>query len=123
MNDIHVEHDFPPIALEQPFTAEQHRKFGQLHWRWTIALNRAKNAPRTHYTELSKEQCEEDREDRDNHRVLKWSQHLSIGKERLEVIKIKGLWKRQRFCINLEVGLKGTQDHDRCRNDDCCRKE
>lgn len=59
MNDIHVEHDFPPIALEQPFTAEQHRKFGQLHWRWTIALNRAKNAPRTHYTELSKEQCEE----------------------------------------------------------------
>jgi hypothetical protein len=59
MNDIHVEDDFPPIALEKPFTAEQQQKLGQLHWKWTLAYNRAKSAPRTPYTELNKEQCEQ----------------------------------------------------------------
>ena len=59
MTGMIVEHDFPPVALQQALTSEQVRKLGQLHWRWTIALNRAKSAPRTSYTELSKEQCEE----------------------------------------------------------------
>lgn len=54
-----VHDDFPPMSLDEPLSAEQQRKLGQLHWKWTIALNRAKNAPRTHYTELNKEQCEE----------------------------------------------------------------
>lgn len=57
MTEVHD--DFPPMSLDEPLTAEQRRKLGQLHWKWTIALNRAKSAPRTHYTELNKEQCEE----------------------------------------------------------------
>ena len=56
---IEVEDDFPRVALEQPINADQMRKLGQLHWRWTLAYNRAKCAPRTHFTELHKDQCEE----------------------------------------------------------------
>lgn len=56
---IVVDNDFPSLAWTVPLDPEQRRKLGQLHWRWTIALNRAKSAPRTHYTELNKEQCEE----------------------------------------------------------------
>jgi hypothetical protein len=58
-NGIIVLDDYPSVALQQPLSAEQARKLGQLQWRWTIAYNRAKAAPRTHYTELHKDQCEE----------------------------------------------------------------
>ena len=56
---IVVHDDYPAVMLEQPLTEEQKRKLGQLKWRWTIALNRAKSAPRTHFAELNKQQCEE----------------------------------------------------------------
>jgi hypothetical protein len=57
MTEVHD--DYPRVVLEEPLSVEQHRKLGQLHWKWTLAYNRAKAAPRTHFTELNKEQCEE----------------------------------------------------------------